>query len=57
MGAAEEILESFFAALSNDKLFEKSFLDKLEGLVKAGTLDKVTLRRLIEEVDSSGSKD
>jgi len=57
MAAAEEIFESFFASLSEDKMIEKTFLKGLKELVQSGSVDKTTLRELIEKVYSNASKD
>lgn len=57
MGASEEILASFSAALSKDGLFESAFIDRLAALIRTGTLDKAKLRKLIEEASPSANKD
>jgi hypothetical protein len=57
MGAAEEIFESFFANISKDDLFKDSFIKELKKLVEAGTIDRTTLRALIEDAYPNADKD
>lgn len=57
MGTTEEILESFFATLSKDNLFKDPFIEELRKLVESGKVDQETLRGLIEEDYSNGTKD
>ena len=57
MGAAEEIFESFFANISTNDLFKDSFIKELKKIVEAGTVDRTTLRALIEDAYPNASKD